>query len=83
MREISDYFEKFRKLQPKDAVVKEIIISFVFENNQVLLEKNSIDVSKKNIFLKINPLLKTKIFLQKEALVKKIREKTRGLYEIQ
>ena len=75
MENISFFLEKYSKLGFKESKTKEIIIDSVKEVCFVELNKDQIKIQNENIKIETEGVEKSEIFINKEKILNKIKEK--------
>jgi hypothetical protein len=75
MFNISAYLEKFKKLGQGERFLKEATVSVIKEVTGVLLEEKQITFKNGEMFLSVSPGIKNTIFIKKDLILGKIKEK--------
>lgn len=70
--------EKFKNITPPDKFVKDVFIGVVKDAVNIELEKDNLDVRNGTIFISIDPIIKSEIFLKKTEIMKNLTEKLEG-----
>lgn len=73
MLQINQLLERFKNLKNGDKVKKQLIKE-VFDKKNIPINIDQISITKDIIFLKINPIVKTEVFLKKEEILRQIKE---------
>lgn len=73
MLQINQLLKRFKNITNSENVKKQLIIE-IFNKNNIPINKNQISISRNTIFLKVNPIIKTEIFLKKEEIIRQIKE---------
>ncbi|MBI5400943.1 MAG: hypothetical protein HZB12_02420 [Candidatus Yonathbacteria bacterium] len=68
MLPISQLLARFKNLTNTEKVKKETIVE-VFKKNNIPITLQQISISKNTIFVKAPPIIKTELFLKKEAIL--------------
>lgn len=73
MFNLSSYLEKFKNLKdPKEN--KTIIARILFETTQVSIGESEITIKGETLYLQSSALSKSRVFTQKEQVIRKINE---------
>jgi len=72
MKGISDCLLKYKNLVPIDSLKKEVVIALLKERFQINLTNKDISISNNIAHLKISPLIKGEILIQKDNLLRVI-----------
>lgn len=76
MFNISIYLNKFSNLELKDSVLKSTIIDSINEILGVNLDKKIIKVTSGGVIcLKVDPVLRSEVFINKAKLIKQLKVK--------
>jgi len=75
MFNISQYLERFKNFGQSEKLFKELIIELVKEIVGVELKPTEVLVKKGEITFKVSPAIKNAIYIKKEQILKKIKEK--------
>jgi len=75
MFNISIYLDKFKNIESKSSVLKNIIIDSVKKVLKVDIDKKNIHINNGIVYLKVNPVLKNEIFINKNNLTKELSSK--------
>ena len=76
MFNITSYLEKFKNLGQGERLVKEMICLVIGEVVHIDLTPAEVQVKNGEVLLKVSPAVKNVIYIKKEAILKKLREKT-------
>jgi len=72
MFNISIYLDKFKNIESKNSVLIKIIIDSVKNILKVDIDKKNIQIKNGVIYLKVNPVLKNEIFINKNSLIREL-----------
>ena len=72
---IGDLLKKFKTLVPREKIVKDEMISAVFEETGILLQSEEISFQNGVIFIKTNPVIKNELFMRKQKILLEIKKK--------
>jgi hypothetical protein len=75
MFNISIYLDKFKNIESKGSILKNIIIDSVKKVLKADIDKKNIEIKNGIIYLKVNPVLKNEIFINKNNLTKELNSK--------
>jgi hypothetical protein len=75
MFNISLFLERFKNLGQGEKILKEIISSSVKEVVGFDLDTKSINLKNGEVIFKVSPALKNAIYIKKELILKKIKDK--------
>lgn len=75
MFNIQLYLEKFKNFGQSERQLKEIILLSIDEVTGIKIENKDIIVKNNEVNLKTSPGIKSVIFVKKEAIINKIKEK--------
>lgn len=73
MLPIKELLGRFKNIANSEKVKKQIILE-IFVNNNIPIQLKQITINKNNLFIKVQPIIKTEILLKKEQLINKINE---------
>lgn len=76
MFNIASYLDKFKNIGQGEKLLKEAIIEAVREATGVEIEAKAINMRNGEAQLKVSPAIKSVIYIKKEAVLAKIKEKT-------
>ncbi len=68
MFNISNFFEKFKKLQQNNQNTKDTIIRVIKKILNIDIKKEDIEVKNNQINIKCNPIIRSEIYMSKNAL---------------
>ncbi len=74
MFNISQFFEKFLKLQKNNQLLKDFLRSTIKEISGVAITEENLDLREDKVFLKCRPIVRNQIFMHKENIEKKLAE---------
>ena len=72
---LTELLSRFKNITNTDKSKKELVGRLINEVIGITIDHKKIIFSKDIIFLKINPVIKTEILLNKQAVIKKIKTK--------
>jgi hypothetical protein len=75
MFNIASYLDKFKNLGLKERLLKELIKEAVKEATRVNIEIKDINIKKDEIIFKVSPAIKNTLYIKKELILSKIKEK--------
>jgi Cu/Ag efflux protein CusF len=75
MFNISLFLERFKNLGQGEKILKEVISSSVKEVVGFDLDTKSINLKNGEVIFKVSPALKNAIYIKKELILKKIKDK--------
>ena len=75
MFNISIYLDKFKNIESKSSVLKNIIIDSVKNVLKADIDKKNIEIRNGIIYLKVNPVLKNEIFINKNSIIRELNLK--------
>ncbi|KKR47569.1 MAG: hypothetical protein UT90_C0016G0010 [Parcubacteria group bacterium GW2011_GWA1_40_21] len=75
MFNISIYLDKFKNIESKSSNLKNIIIDSVKNILKTDIDKKNIEIKNGIVYLKVNPVLKNEIFINKNSLIKDLSAK--------
>jgi|GEM_PF-618892 len=75
MIEIKDLLSKFNKLLSSSEIKKQIIKEVLLEVINLNIDSNKIKIQNNIVYLDIKPIYKNEIFLKKEKIFEKLKEK--------
>jgi len=75
MFNISIYLDKFKNIESKSSVLKNIIIDSVKNVLKADIDKKNIEIKNGIIYLKVNPVLKNEIFINKNSIIRELNLK--------
>jgi hypothetical protein len=75
MFNIAEYLTKFKNIGQNEKLQKEVISSVIKEVVGLNIETKNIVVKKGEIIFNISPAMKNAIYIKKEGILKKIKEK--------
>jgi len=78
MFNINDYLKKFSKRMGEVSSVKEYVIEVIQKTTKASLKKDDIEIKEGTLFLKVKPIVRSEVFLKKEAILKLLEE--RGIH---
>lgn len=70
---ITDLLSRFKNLSNTEKAKKDLVGKIITEIINAPINNKQISFSKKTIFLKIHPLIKTEILLKKTEILEKIK----------
>ena len=70
---ISSYLDRFRAINTPQKTIKEIVVGVIAKSSGVVLETSDVDVKNQRVFLKITPILKNEIFLNRDRILETLR----------
>lgn len=73
MLQIGQLLERFKNISNSEKT-KKILISEIFENNNIPIKIDQISIIRNTVYLKTNPIIKTEALLKGEEVLKKIKE---------
>ncbi len=84
MFNISNYLEKFKKIEPEGELVKHATEKAIFETLGVRVDKKDMSVHNNTLHISAPAALKSEIFMNKGAILQKSRDvaKTRTARDI-
>jgi len=74
MFNIDSFLEKFKNLTPPHKEVRRVVILVVKKNTNIQLEEEQILSHGNTVYLKIKPIYKTEIFLNKKKILEEIKD---------
>lgn len=74
MFQIKDLLEKFRSIQDPKKIRQSICDVLNKQTNMTFLKPEMLEVKKHIIWLKVNPAIKQKIFMQKEPCLEALKQ---------
>lgn len=75
MFNIGNFLERFKNITPPDKFVKDVFIYVVKDAVNIEIEKDDLDVRNGTIFISIDPIIKSEIFLKKNEIMKNLTKK--------
>ena len=75
MFNIAEYLTKFKNIGQSEKLLKEAIISVIKEVVGINLQLKEITIKGGEIVFKISPAVKNAIYIKKESILNKIKEK--------
>ncbi len=80
---ISAYLEKFKKLGSGDTSLKEVLVRVLGEVVGINISPEKISIKNGEIFLNVSPAIKNTVFIKKETILLKLKEKaTQNILDI-
>ncbi|MFA7252391.1 MAG: hypothetical protein WC027_00860 [Candidatus Paceibacterota bacterium] len=77
MFNISSYLEKFKNIGQSERLLKETILSIIKEVTGIVLGVGNIKVKNNSeVLLSVSPAVKNTIYIKKELILNKIKEKS-------
>jgi hypothetical protein len=74
MKELKDFLGNIHKLLFKEESKKKLLQEIFFNLLNIKIETENIEIKNNIVFLKIKPIYKSEIFLQKEKLLLVIKK---------
>jgi len=74
MFNIDSFLEKFKNLTPPHKEVRRVVVLVVKKNTNIQLEEEQILSHGNTVYLKIKPIYKTEIFLNKKKILEEIKD---------
>lgn len=75
MFNISIYLEKFQKISTTNSALKDFIIDSINKIIKIKLNKDSVEIRKNRVYLKINQVVRNEIFINKEKIADELKFK--------
>ena len=75
MFNISIYLEKFKNIESKSSSLKSIVVDSIKNVLKVDIDKKNIEIKNGIIYLKVHPVIKNEIFINKNKIIKEISSK--------
>lgn len=75
MFNISIYLDKFKNIESKDSGLKNIIADSIKNVLKIDINKKNIEVRNGTVYLKVNPVVKNEIFINKPNIIKELNLK--------
>jgi hypothetical protein len=75
MFNISQYLEKFKNIGQGERFLKEAVVSAIKEGLGISLETKVVSIKNGEVTLKVSPAVKNTIFIKKDLILEKIKEK--------
>lgn len=80
MKKLTAYLDKFKGMQPPDAVIVEAAVSIIREKTGIDISDDDISYSNRTLHVDTSPTTKSRIFMKKEeileALSKEVEKNT-------
>lgn len=74
MNNIKGFLDGFKNKILSSQIEKEIIVRVFNKILNINILKEDIDIKKETIFVKVNPYIKSEIFLNKDKILKEIKK---------
>ncbi len=75
MKHLRDFLSRFKEIQKQSIETKDTIISILESVGILKIKKEDISINNQTIFIKTSPIKKNELFLKKEIILNKIKEK--------
>lgn len=75
MFNISIYLDKFKNIESKNSVLKNIITDSVGKILKININKKDVEVKNGVIYLKVNPVVRNEMFINKVDIIKELNAK--------
>lgn len=72
MFNISIYLDKFKKIESKSSDLKKTITDSVNKFLKITIDKKNVEVKNGIVYLKVNPVVKNEIFINKVNIIKEL-----------
>ncbi|MBM2817458.1 MAG: hypothetical protein HW401_48 [Parcubacteria group bacterium] len=72
MFNISIYLEKFKNIESKSSTLKSVISDAVKNVLKADIDKKNIEIKNGIIYLKVHPVVKNEIFINKNNIIKEL-----------
>lgn len=72
MFNISIYLDKFKKIESKSSSLKNNIIDSVNKILKINIDKKDVEIRNGVIYLKVNPVVRNEIFINKVNIIKEL-----------
>ena len=79
MFNIADYLSKFKNIGQGEKALKQNIVSSILEITGINLSIDKIEVKNGEATLKVSPGIRTAVFIKREQILSKIKEKGGGV----
>jgi len=76
MFNIAQYLDKFKNIGQGEKAFKEVVFFAIKEILNIEIERKNISIQNGELILKVSPTLKNAVFIKKEKILNKIKEKT-------
>lgn len=73
MLQIKQLLSRFKNITNTEKEKKQIIVD-IFIKNEIPISIKNVYISKNTIFTKVNPIIKTEIYLKKQNILLEIKE---------
>ncbi|MEK7642561.1 MAG: hypothetical protein AAB392_02070 [Patescibacteria group bacterium] len=74
MLSISQFFEKFKKLQKNDKLLKQTLILTIKEISGAIIKEENLDIKEEKVYLKTSPIVRNQIFMYKEKIENSLKD---------
>lgn len=74
MLHIKEFFNKFLRLAPPEKFIKDAVIQAILKEVGEKIEPKNIKIQNTSIFLSASPTLKSEVFMQKEEILRDLKE---------
>jgi len=75
LNSLSSFLDRFKKFTSPNKVIYETIIKVLYNTLRVKLNKSSIKIENKVLYIKSNPVVKNEIFLHKKQILQTLKKK--------
>ncbi|MEK9181982.1 MAG: hypothetical protein AAB781_00125 [Patescibacteria group bacterium] len=75
MFNISIYLDKFKNIESKNSVLKNIITDSVGNILKININKKDVEIKNGVIYLKVNPVVRNEVFINKVGIIKELNAK--------
>lgn len=75
---ISDYLQKFENITPPEKMVKQAVVTCLYSKLNVEVNPENISYKQGIVYIKTHPAVKSEIKMDKEIILKRIREDVGG-----
>ena len=79
MKNIGRFFDKFRNRAVKEIYIRDSIVKIIKDILNIDIDIKDINISLGILKIKLSSTEKSEIFIKKEQILKKIREKINGI----
>lgn len=69
---VSSHLDKYKNLKKPEDYIKDAVVSIIEECTGIKLEKSVVSVKRDKVYLNLEPLHKSEIFLHKKEILKKL-----------
>ncbi|MFA6338566.1 MAG: hypothetical protein WCW87_00690 [Candidatus Paceibacterota bacterium] len=74
MLHISDYFKKIKDVELKSFATRDVIVVAVLKVIGLKLEYKDITIKNRTVYLKVSPLIKNEVYINKKAILEEINK---------